>query len=250
MSDSLESDVMEPTSPLIHTLARRDRISAKDLTILQTLPFRIRSYRREEEIIAAGSRPEESCLVVQGFTARANQFEDGTRQVTGIYVPGDFVDLHALLLRTMDHSVVALSPCVAGFTTHRALRRLVEEAPHLTRLLWLTTVIDAAIQRTWIANYSRRPSLHHLAHFVCEMYVRLEAAGMAGDHQFDLDFTQQQLSEVMGLSSVHMNRTIQKLRQTRMVSWTGSHVRILDFAGLTKFASFDPLYLSLRREPR
>ncbi|WP_246521828.1 Crp/Fnr family transcriptional regulator [Neoroseomonas terrae] len=250
MSDNSKNEPVTPISPLLHTLARRDRISAKDRTILEELPFGIRTYRREEEIITAGSRPEQSCLVVQGFTARVNSFEDGTRQVTGLYIPGDFVDLHALLLRTMDHSVVALSPCVAAFTSHRDLRRVVDQAPHLTRLFWLTTVIDAAIQRTWIANYSRRPSLLHLAHFVCEIYLRLEAAGMVDGDQFDLDITQQQLSEVMGLSPVHMNRTVQKLRQTQLVSWTGSRVHIADFRALARFASFDPLYLSLSREPR
>jgi CRP-like cAMP-binding protein len=139
---------MEPVSPLALTLARRDTLSPEDRQLLGSLPFRLRAYRRGAEIIAAHSRPHESCLIVEGFTARTVDLEDGARQVTGVQVAGDFVDLDALLLRQIDHNVVALTACTMGFTPHGDLRRIIEQAPHLGRMLWLATVIDGAIQRT------------------------------------------------------------------------------------------------------
>ncbi|WP_424813171.1 Crp/Fnr family transcriptional regulator [Roseococcus sp. YIM B11640] len=213
--------------------------------MLKSLPFRLREYQRGEEIITAHSWPQESCLIVEGFTARAVDLEDGTRQVTGVQVPGDFVDLDALLLRQIDHSVVALSACTTGFTPHKDLIRVTEQAPHLGRMLWLATVIDGAIQRTWIANLGRRSPVAHVAHLVCELYLRLEAAGCASGHRLDFPITQQQLADVLGLSTVHTNRTVQELRRTGLITWMDGTVHILNFHALTRLAAFDPTYLSL-----
>jgi CRP-like cAMP-binding protein len=239
-----------PTSTLAQTLSRRDTLSSQDRELLERLRFRIQSYERGDEIIAAHSRPHESCLVIEGFTARTVDFEDGTRQVTGLEVPGDFVDLDALLLRQIDHNVVALTACTMGFTPHEDLHGIIERAPHLGRLLWLATVIDGAVQRTWITNFGRRSSLSHLAHLVCELYLRLEAAGVACDHQFDFPVSQQQLSEVLGLSAVHMNRTVQELRRLRLVTWSNGRIRIMDYDALVQLSAFDPTYLSLKHERR
>jgi CRP-like cAMP-binding protein len=235
---------------LVSTLSRRDVLTEKDLLLISALPMRIREYGRGAELIPSHSRPNESCLLLEGLCARVAQPAAGISRTTAIQVPGDFVDLHALLLRQIDHSVVALTNCRAGFVPHRDLRRLLADAPHLTRLFWLLTVIDGAIQRTWIANCSGRNAISHIAHFLCEMYARLEAAGLANDHRFDLNLTQQQLAEVIGISSVHANRSIQKLRQLGMISWTDSEVRLLKAEALKDFASFDPVYLSLSVEPR
>ena len=81
------------------------------------------------------------------YAARAIYMEKGTRQLTAVHIPGDFVDLHALLLKIMDHSVIALTDCEAAFIPHDRLRALTEQAPHLSRVLWLSTVVDAAISR-------------------------------------------------------------------------------------------------------
>src|SRR5690606_4693181 len=114
-------------------------------------------------------------------TARAVLMADGGRQFTTVHVAGDFVDLPALLLRQMDHSVVALSDCTVVFVPHADLVTITEQAPHLTRLLWLATMIDGAIQREMVASLGRRTPLQHLAHLFCELYLRLEIVGLAAN---------------------------------------------------------------------
>lgn len=236
--------------PLARSLGRRDALSGRDLALLDSLPFRMRAYGRGDEVFAAHSTPGESCLVMEGFASRTVEMRDGGRQVTAVQVPGDFLDLDALLLHRIDHSVFALTPCTMGFTPHRELRRVQDQAPHLGRLLWLSCVIDAAIQRVWLGNLGRRTSLSHLAHLICELYLRLEAAGIARLFRFDFAITQQQLSEILGVTLTHTNRILQTLRATGLVDWEHGRVEISDFGGLSRFAGFDPRYLSLRRQPR
>lgn len=235
---------------LCRALSRRDQLHASEVEILAALTQKQVHFGKGEELISAHSRVTSSCLVTAGITARAVMLEDGRRQLTALHVPGDFVDLHALLLKVMDHSVVAMTTCTAVFVPHADLTRLTEKAPHLTRLLWLSTTIDAAIQRETIASIGRRTPLKHLSHLICELYLRLEVVGLAADGRFQLSLTQSDIADLLGLSVVHTNRTIRNLRATGFVSWKGSDLEIRDFDRLADMAGFDPTYLSLVSEPR
>ena len=237
-------------SLLCRSLGRRDTITDHERQVLEALTQRPAHYKRGAEIIVDGSRPSTSCLLVAGLTARAVFLPDGRRQLAALHVAGDFVDLHALLLKTMDHSVIAMSDCAVVFVPHGDLVRVTETEPHLTRVLWLSTTIDAAIQREMIASIGRRTPLQRLAHLLCEQYLRLEVVGLAAGGAFGFAMTQADLADVLGLSLVHTNRTVQDLRATGLVSWSQSDVTILDFEKLVRLARFDAGYLNLNREPR
>ena len=235
---------------LIRKLELRDKLSEAERQALHSLPVHERVHSPGSEIVRIGAMPEVSLLLVEGFVCRYRVLEDGGRQILAIHVPGDFVDLQSLLLKVMDHSVMALGPCKVAFIPHEKIREVTERSPHLARLFWLSTTIDGAIQRTWITCLGRRSAEQHLAHLVCELYVRLEAAGVASDFTFEFPVTQVQLGDVLGLSVVHVNRKLQELRAAGLVEWRDGKVKIRDFQRLAEMSEFDPTYLSLRRESR
>ena len=241
---------MVQTAAFLRSLERRDSLSDDEIRTISELPSRPAVFSAGEEIVVEGSRLKESCLVTSGFAARSQSLRSGERQITAVHVPGDFVDLHSMLLKVMDHSVVALGPCKVAFVPHEAMRVVTETSPHLARMFWLSTVIDGAIQRTWITCLGRRSAEQHLAHLICELYVRLEVAGAASDFIFELPVTQAQLGDVLGLSVVHVNRKLQELRAAGLVEWRDGKVKIRDFERLAQMSEFDPTYLSLRRESR
>lgn len=189
-------------------------------------------------------------MILEGFAARYKVLENGGRQFTSLQVPGDFVDLHAFLLKTMDHGIVALSPCRVICAEHSRLRAITEEAPHLTRLLWLDTLVDGAIHREWIVAMGRRSKTSHLAHLVCELFVRLQVVNRTNGMNFHLPLSQVELADVLGLSVVHMNRVIGALRRSNVIGWANYKVTILDWDRLQQVAEFDPTYLSMKQEPR
>ena len=119
------------------------------------------------------------------MAARYKVMEDGGRQFTSFQVPGDFVDLHAFLLKTINHGIMALSPCRAMFADHNRLRAITEQAPHLTRHLWLDTLVDGAIHREWIVGMGRRSKAAHLAHLICELFLRLQVVKHTDGMSFD-----------------------------------------------------------------
>jgi len=241
---------MVQTTAFLRSLERRDALNDEEVKIINELPARPAIFAAGEEIVGENTRQKESCLVTSGFAARSQSLRSGERQITAVHVPGDFVDLHSMMLKVMDHSVMALGPCKVAFISHEKIREATEKSAHLTRLFWLSTTIDGAIQRTWITCLGRRSAEQHLAHLICELYVRLEAAGIASDFVYEFPVTQVQLGDVLGLSVVHVNRKLQELRGAGLVEWRDGRVRIKDFERLAELAEFDPTYLSLRRESR
>lgn len=237
-------------NPLVLKLSRRDAISAEEERLLAGAISQIREVAADQDIVSEGSHPTSSVLLLEGYAARYRDLAGGKRQITAIHIDGDFVDLHSFLLKKMDHGVFAMSPCKIATVPHEALRQISEKSPHLTRLLWLSTLIDAAIHREWLVSLGRRSPVARIAHLICELFLRLQQVGRANGDRFQLPVTQTELSDVMGISTVHANRSLQQLRRENAMTWQGNMVAILDWERLQEIAEFDPLYLNLIHEPR
>lgn len=236
--------------PLYLNLGQHDALSATERALLSEIITKKAHFSAREDIVSVGSRPNRSCLLLDGFAARYKMLADGGRQITALHVAGDFVDLHAFLLKSMDHGILALSPCQVAYASHSDLKIVTEQAPHLTRLLWLDTLVDGAIHREWIVAMGRRSRKSHLAHLICELFVRLRGVRLASRSGFRFPLSQSDMADVLGLSVVHMNRVIQSLRRDNLISWTDHTITIQDWERLQEVAEFDPTYLSMIREPR
>jgi len=242
-------------APALHVLLARklsgyDVVSDEEIRVLEQAIRNVKSFETGQELVSADDRPANSQILVEGWAARSKTLEDGGRQITAIHIPGDFVDLHSFLLRKMDHSVVAFSPCRVASVSHERLRVITETQPHLTRLLWLNTLVDAAIHRNWIVAMGRMSASARMAQLLCELYVRLSAVDLARDYEFEFPLTQPVVADAMGLSLVHVNRSLREIRTRNLVAWRSRVVKILDWERLVEFAQFDPTYLSLRQEAR
>jgi CRP-like cAMP-binding protein len=238
------------TNPFRTALERRDRLSEEEVAVVESLVSRPEPVPAGTDLVRDGDRPEHSTLMLSGFSARYNLLADGKRQISAVHVPGDFVDLHSLLLDPMDHSVLALTDCQVVHVPHARLREITATQPHLTRLLWTLTVIDAAIFRQWLVASGHLPAVAQIAHFFCELWTRLSAVGRAAEYSFDLPISQADLGDAMGRSAVHVNRCLMTLRREHLLDWTGGRATILDWDGLRARAEFDPAYLSLDPRPR
>lgn len=209
----------------------------------------VRDYPSRAMITRPRVPLDRSQLLVDGFVARQTELPNGRRQILAIHVPGDFLDLHGLLLKTLDHEVVALSPARLAEAPHSALRDVTAEHPHLSRLLWFSTMVDAAIHREWIASLGRTAA-GRIAHLLCELQIRLEVVGRADQSEFALPLTQVDLADATALTPVHVNRTLRHLRENGIVDFRSGIVTIGDLQALRRVAGFDPGYLYLKQEPR
>jgi CRP-like cAMP-binding protein len=235
---------------LYRRIEMRDELSTEERAALLSSATEFKHFPVGSTIVQHGSRPEVCTLLVSGFASRFNFTENGGRQITAIHVGGDFVDLHSLPLKRMDHGIGALSNCVVLLFPHANLIEVTREHPHLTRLLWMLTLLDGAIHRRWLVAMGRTSAASHTAHLLCELYLRLEAVGLAKDHQMELPLTQVELADTLGISAVHANRVLQELRSQGLLSWEGGHVTISNWEGLVAEAQFDDEFLFREKLPR
>jgi CRP-like cAMP-binding protein len=239
-----------PIATLLLKLRLRDSLSEHEAKMLAGAVERIESCAANHLLVAAGEPLTHSILLIEGVVARHKDLADGQRQITELHVPGDFVDLHGYLLKRLEHHVSALTPARLAFVSHAALTGITEREPHLGRMLWLSTMIDGAVQRERILSIGRRTALGRVAHLICELFARLEVVGLTDGDSFPLPITQMDLADATGLTSVHVNRMLRQLRSEGLMTFRGGVVEIHDLARLEQVAEFDRSYLFLSSEPR
>ena len=213
---------------------------------VRNLSMKPQDLRADHDIVLEGDRPWQSCLLLEGFLQRYKMLPDGKRQIMSFHVPGDIPDLESLHLGVMDHSLGTLTASRVAFISHDALRDLIQAYPHIGDLFWRATLIDAAIFREWIVNVGSRNAHSRIAHLICELYLRLKAVGLTEGYSFQAPITQSEIAEATGLSTVHVNRSVQKLRSKGLITLEKAHCTIKDWDALTEAGTFDPTYLHQR----
>src|SRR5262249_11372754 len=104
-----------------------------------------------------------------------------------------------------------------------------------------------SIQRAWLANISQFAADRRMAHLLCELRQRLAMVSLADGQSFRLPLTQQELADALGLSTVHVNRVMQHLKEQGLIRAMDRTVFIPDLDHLEEFAEFDPAYLLQQR---
>lgn len=232
----------------LRKLRKRDAISTAEEGAIRALILETRRVPARKILIRAGERLRQSILLIDGWLARAVDMRSGMRLITELHVPGDFADLHGFTLKRLDHDVVTLSDCIAAFVPHDRLTELTNSFPHVARVYWFSTNVDAAVHRQWAVSLGRRSAISKMAHLFCELFMRLEVVGMTDHSSYDFPLTQDQLASCLGLTPVHVNRTLQSLRRTGLIELENRRLTILRFTELQKVAEFDPAYLYLDRQ--
>lgn len=221
----------------------RGAMSEQDERILDGAVGEIKDLPARYTLVRTGEEVAYSTYLVEGYMCRYMDDREGYRQLVAIHVPGDFVDLHAYGLKRLDHDVATLGPAKVATVPHQAIEKINEEHPNLTRLLWLATLLDAAMHRQWIFRLGRLDSAGRMAHLFCELEARLAMVGLVVGGQFALPLTQPDLAEACGVTGVHANRTLRVLREQGLMTFRDGMVSITDLAGLRRAAEFDPAYL-------
>ena len=218
-------------------------VSPEDADAIRRIPGEVRTIRRHKDIFSPGEIPGFAVLVVRGLLARYSTSAKGTRQIHGFCMPTDAPGLEALHLDYIDDTLGALVSSVVGIVSHKSLFRLMDERPCVEALIARAGVLQGSICRQWLMRNSTQPAHASMANLFCETYLRADAAGLVDNGCCDLPVTQENLGEALGLTGVHVNRTLQLLRQLGLVELKLGRLVIHDFDELAKLAEFDPYYL-------
>jgi CRP-like cAMP-binding protein len=230
---------------MIRKFERRAPLDDGDRAALRALPFERRHFEPGRYLVREGMVVEASTLIMSGYAFRHKLTADGDRQIVSIHIAGDFIDLEGSLLTIADHNVQALTRTEVALVPVREVIKMIDAHPRVGRAMWLDTLVDASIYREWVLNVGRRPALKRIAHLLCEFARRLEVAGLGTKDGYQFPMTQEQLADAVGLTPVHVNRTLKQLEAQDLIVRHKRFIEIPDWERLRTASDFNELYLHL-----
>jgi CRP-like cAMP-binding protein len=225
------------------------RLSSDDrAAILRISQRSVREVPARRDIVREGEAPQYVHLVLEGWACSYKSLPDGRRQTVNLFLPGDLCDLNVYILKEMDHSLGAITPVRVARFSKEDFDELTGGHPRITQALLWDELVTSAIQREWTLNVGQRTAYERISHLLVELFLRLRKVGLTRDHSCDFPLTQNDLADVTGLTSVHVNRTLQELRRNELIELRGRELKIHDLPALMSAAMFNPNYLHMDHE--
>jgi CRP-like cAMP-binding protein len=245
----LSTDNSAPAAPVVRRLNALRRLSETGIAAIRhAVGEKIAKAGAGEDLVCEGDRCDSVRLFLSGWACRYKGLEDGRRQIVSFILPGDVCDAHIYLLSAMDHSIATLTAVTYTELDAAAFERLLSADKSVAEAFHCETLASRAVQREWAINLGRRDALERVAHMICELSERLRAVGLADGNSFAFPVTQMDLADATGLSTVHLNRTLQQLRSAGLITLRDRSLTILDPQALRNTAMFNPNYLHLERK--
>jgi CRP-like cAMP-binding protein len=233
--------------PLIRRLNAFCALEDPDRAAIAEATHCVRRLAPREEVVGEDAAPGGATVFLSGFACRSKLLADGRRQIVSYLLPGDCCDLHVGLLQRMDHAITAITPITVSILSPEAVEGLTRPFPRITQALRWARLVEEAISREWLVNIGQRTAYERMASLLCEVHLRLAAVGLVRNGQSEFPLTQSELAETLGLSSVHVNRTLQELRRDGLIVLSGRKLTIRDLPALAAAGMYDAAYLHLEQ---
>lgn len=230
-------------------LRSRFHISDEEEAVIRGLSDREEEFGPDRTVVRAYEEQRESRILLSGVTGRHKGLRNGSRQITEVNLAGDPIDLHSFTLKWLDHDIVSFTQVRLARVPHERLWTMMQNQPRLAMIYWFGTNLDGSIHREWELSLGRRQALGRMAHLFCELYERFAVVGLTEGLSYAFPFNQTELGECLGLTAVHVNRTLQQLRERGLCDVRDQRVVIHDLPKLQAVAEFDPRYLFLGPHP-
>ena len=230
---------------LLRSLELHSELGEDDRRAVLSLPYVLRTLEPSTYTVREGDPPRDCAVLVSGFAYRQKISGDGLRQIVALHMPGDALDFQNLFLDISDHSVQTLTRAELAFVPRTALQGLARSNAAVGHAILVTILIESSIFREWVLNVGRRDARTRLAHLLCEFAIRLEAHELVSDYGYELPMTQEQLADALGLTPVHVNRTLRTLEAEGLITRNRRHIAFPNWERMRDMADFNQRYLHL-----
>jgi len=230
-------------NPLARKLTAFATLEPKDLAVLADLHARRRQFQAGRDMVHQGQLDQTAYILTKGWVCSYKLLSGGTRQIVDFQIPGDFLGLRSILLRTSDHNIEPITPVEAAEVHIADLLKAFVETPRLgTSLMWASSR-DEAMLVEHLVGMGRRNAAERTGHLLLELAARLKLVGMGDKTGYACPLSQYLIADALGLSAVHVNRVLRELRELGLVTFQNGRVQFDDFDGLVTFSDFDRTYL-------
>lgn len=234
---ALSDGASAPISPFASRLTHEDLIAEAGRNV------RIITARKNKDMLVAGRHYGAVYVNHNGWLLRYKILHGGSRQIIDFILPGQIFGLQACLFKNALYSVAAITESSLSEIPFEMIDNVFERSPRLARALFWSAISETAIVGEHLVGAARRSAYERISHLLLELFVRLKGSGVADDMSFELPLTQELIGDAVGLTTVHVNRTMRSLREDKLIAVDGKRVTILDFEGLSLISDFENSYL-------
>jgi CRP-like cAMP-binding protein len=231
-----------PSAHLAGTRLASSFLTAEELQLLDAAASAPRAVDAHTDLVRESGTADQLFVMIHGWACRYKTTREGGRQIVGLLVPGDVANLDTLMSSRPGYGVRTLMSAQVAAIPRKRLTALATDNPGIAQALIQLSLTESAILAQWALCLGRQSAQQRLAHLLCELAVR------AGDDEdnasrFELPLTQEQMADVLGLTAVHVNRTMQQLRNEGLIVSASRSITLPDLRRLRERANFDPDYL-------
>lgn len=239
-----------PDSPLCTKLGSYLALTNAERNFLVNLERNVQHRPAKHDLLQQGEHYGEVRVLRKGWAVRHKALPDGRRQIINFVLPGDIIGIYSHLFEVADHSVTTLTSVDVAIFSLDQLAELFRGFPRLAAALAWSGAREEAMVAERLLSLGRRTALERVAHLIVEMLRRLSVVQLANRGHFTLPVTQEILADALGLSIVHINRTLRRLREAGLIEINGQRITVIDVAQLAEIGQFDELYLHLIQAPK
>jgi CRP-like cAMP-binding protein len=229
----------------LRRLQARSKLTFVEQQAIRQLNYTTARLPARRDFVLPGQRVEYVSLIADGVAARFDLLRNGRRAIGELFVRGDVCDLTSLVAPRAGWGLTSLSPVQILHIPHRSLRALMQAHPEIAAAFWRDCAADAGVLAKWVGNMGRKNAKARIAHLLCEMAIRVEATGFGTRMRYDLNITQDQIADAMGLTGMHVNRTLNVLREEGVADVHSHVVEVINWDRLAYIADFDETFLLL-----
>jgi len=215
-----------------------------EVNCIEAMQKKVKVMEAGSALVREGDAYQQIFMVEDGWAMRFKTLSDGRRQILNFVLPGDFVGLFSPLFETADHSVSALTDLTVHPVEPAYIVKLFASSSRLGAALAWSAGRDEALLSEQVVRVGRRSAYERTGHIMLELLHRLRLVGEAGQRSFEMPLTQEMLADTLGLSIVHVNRTLRRLRENGLLHFSGDRLIIDDMEKLASIAEFSPQYLT------
>jgi CRP-like cAMP-binding protein len=213
-------------------------LDAKYVDLFEALPHKVLHVDPRRPFREPGAPRDEVMLVRSGILAKFKTEGTGRRQIVALRFPGEGILPHEGLADYGLQAIVRSDILVGKAEDFDAI---VNANPEISRFFWKLIQRQNAIGYEWLVNTGRRDSTARVAHLLCETAERMH---IDPRHEpMTNPFTQQQIADITGQTSVNVNRVFADLERQGLIKRRGREIQFLDWSELRRVGSFNPSYL-------
>lgn len=246
---ALDPEHPDQAQLVVRRLSQYADLGPEEVELLLSLSEEPERLTAGTELIAESERLERPRLMLAGWACRQRYLSDGRRQIFDFILPGD---IYGLCMRPQAIALCNAVTLTRGTISNAsalgdAVLSRPEMYPGLTSAVLMSASTDEAYMLNQMVRIGRQTAYERVAHLILELHHRLSVVGLATEEQMPLPLTQEVIADSLGLSIVHLNRTLQQLKRDGLVEVKGGSARLLDLPKLRSLADFRAPHVSARR---